>query len=322
MATFLVLAEHSITGALLPSAAELLGLAARLGDAAVVTVSRQGGSAADATQLGSWGAGHIVVAESDRAASTIAVLEAEALAAAMAELSPAAVLVPNSVTGREIAGRLAARTGSAIAVDAVDLAADGDKLVASHSVFGGSWQTESTVDGGTMIVTLRLGAVEDRADPATPKVTAIQLTGSTPAAIVDRIDDQTPVSSRPELRGASVVVAGGRGFGSKEDFGLVEQLADALGGAVGASRAAVDAGYSPQNTQVGQTGITVAPALYIALGISGAIQHRAGMQTAKVIVSVNKDRDAPIFDITDFGVVGDVFTVVPKLVEAIRARAR
>ena len=322
MAEFLVLAERAPSGAIRPAVAELLGLAARLGEAVAVVVTPPGEAEAASTQLGEWGAARVVVAESDRAGSVIGVLEAEALAAAIGQSSPAAVLVPNSVVGREIAGRVAARTGSALAADAIELTLQGERVVASHSVFGGAWQTESAVDGAPMIVTVRLGAVDDRAPAAAGATSTVTLADGAPAAAVDSVEDLTPTSSRPELQGASVVVSGGRGLGSKEQFVLVEQLADALGGAVGASRAAVDAGYTPQSTQVGQTGITVAPNLYVALGISGSIQHRAGMQTAKTIVAINKDRDAPIFDIADFGIVGDVFTIVPKLIEEIEAKKR
>jgi electron transfer flavoprotein alpha subunit len=238
------------------------------------------------------------------------------VASAVDLVQPDAILISHSVDGRDLAGRYAARSRRAACVDAIGVARDSEGIVAHHSVYGGAYNVTSASTFGAPVITLRQGAVDTRAN-AQPLVSQILTVAEStrPAARID-------ASSRPELRGASRVVAGGRGLGSEEQFALVGQLADALGAAVGASRAAVDAGYVPQTHQVGQTGVSVSPQLYVALGISGAIQHRAGMQTAKTIVAVNKDGESPIFEIADFGVVGDVFKVVPQMINALEARKK
>lgn len=323
MANVLTLIETTAAGEALETAPELLAAATRLGTAvAVVAVPVDSGNDL-AGQLGSYGAEQVYLAESDQIGQLLAASQLEALSLAAAELEPAVIVVPHSVLGRDVAARLAVRTGAGLMMDAVDVHSEGEKVIATHSVFGGAYMVESMVEG-LAIVTLRQGAIQDRAR-AVPEPAVSKETVTVDAArfgVIDAIDETVAESDRPELRGAEKVVSGGRGLGSKEKFVLVEQLADVLGAAVGASRAAVDSGYTDQAMQVGQTGVTVAPQLYVALGLSGAIQHRAGMQTAKTIVAINKDADAPIFEIADYGVVGDVFTVVPQLIEVLKARAK
>jgi electron transfer flavoprotein alpha subunit len=320
MPNVLVHIELSAAGEILASAPELIAAAARIGSPTAVVATKPGQAAAVAEALGGIGAVQVYVGESDQVGVALIAPQLEALASAVAALKPSAVIVGSSTEGRDVAARLAARVGAALVIDAVDLTADGARLMATHSVFGGAYTVESTVEGGLGIVVLRQGSIEERVAATRAEVTIMPMDfAQDRAAVIDSIEPVV-ASGRPDLRGATRVVSGGRGLGSKENFMLVENLADALGAAVGASRAAVDAGYVPQAMQVGQTGTTVAPQLYVALGISGAIQHRAGMQTAKTIVVINKDPDAPLFDIADFGVVGDVFTVVPQLIDAIKAR--
>jgi len=312
--SILVLLDVTPSGQLAKSSAGLLGAAAAIGTPVALVV----GDAALAEAAAGLGAARVLVAPAGEGLTVPAV---DALAAAAERVSPDAILISHSVDGRDVAGRFAARTRSALAIDAVEVSRDEEGVVAHHSVYGGTYNVDSAATFGAPVITVRQGAVDARAEAQPVVVEELTVTPSgRKAAVVESVQEATEASSRPELRGAAKVVSGGRGLGSGEKFALVEELADLLGAAVGASRAAVDAGYVPQSYQVGQTGVSVSPQLHVALGISGAIQHKAGMQTAKTIVAVNKDGDAPIFDVADFGVVGDLFTVVPQLIETLKAR--
>ncbi len=320
MAQVLILAQH-VDGDLAASTGELLAAAALVGEPAAVVVVDSGDGSELAAALGALGAQTVFVAAVADASSTIVTPQLAALHAAIAAASPVAIIVGNDTDSREVAARLAVRSDGALLNDVVEIDASGESLVVTQQAFGGSYTVRAGAARGIPIISLRPNSVEGAAPAAAGTVTVIDIAGDTaPTSTITGRHEKAESTERPGLQTADVVVSGGRGLGSQEKFVLVEQLADSLGAPVGASRAAVDAGYVDHSMQVGQTGVTVSPNLYIALGISGAIQHRAGMQGSKTIIAINKDADSPIFDIADLGVVGDLFTVVPQLIEAIKAR--
>ncbi len=316
MAEVLVLVEHA-DGALKKVSAELITAARKLGEPSAVVVGKPGTAAPLTDGLKAAGAAKIYVAESDDAENYLITPFVDVLASLAESNAPAGVLLAATADGKEIAGRLAARIGSGLLVDVVEVK---EGAVGVHSIFGGAYTVEAVVTGDTPVITVRPGAIE--AEPAGGAGEVVNVEVPAQAENATKITSRQPAvaGDRPELTEATVVVSGGRGVGSAENFSVVEELADSLGAAVGASRAAVDSGYYPGQFQVGQTGKTVSPQLYIALGISGAIQHRAGMQTSKTIIAVNKDEEAPIFEIADLGIVGDLFKVAPQLTEAVKAR--
>ncbi|WP_256792575.1 electron transfer flavoprotein subunit alpha/FixB family protein [Terrabacter sp. Ter38] len=318
MAEVLVLVDH-VEGKVRKTTSELLTIARRLGEPSAVFIGPGFDAAKDT--LARFGAEKVYRVESPEVLEHLVVPQAELLAQLVSSASPAAVLVPSSPEGKEIAARLAVKTESGLITDAVDVQAAGDGsggVATTQSVFAGSYTVSATVTKGTPIVAVKPNSAtpEEVAGAAADEV--LDFTPSE-AAKGAKITESKPkqATGRPELTEAAIVVSGGRGTGG--DFSTVEDFADSLGAAVGASRAAVDAGWYPHTSQVGQTGKQVSPQLYVACGISGAIQHRAGMQTSKTIVAVNKDNEAPIFELVDFGVVGDLFTVLPQATEAITA---
>lgn len=317
MGEVLVLVEQS-DGAVKKVTTELLTLARSIGEPVAVWIG-PGFSDAAAAVLGEFGATAVCVAAGGQYVDHPVAPKAELLARLMADRAPVAVLVASTADSKETAGRLAVKTGSGIITDAVAVDAD---LVATQSVFGGSTIVHSKVTAGTPIITVRPNSIAPVAAPAVPVLVDVDVDLSGTATLAT-VTGRTVAAKggRPDLSEAAIVVSGGRGVGGPDGFGVIEALADSLGAAVGASRAATDAGWYPHQFQVGQTGKTVSPQLYVANGISGAIQHRAGMQTSKTIVVVNKDPEAPIFELADFGVVGDLFTVVPQLTEEIKKHA-
>ncbi|MEU1541002.1 electron transfer flavoprotein subunit alpha/FixB family protein [Actinacidiphila glaucinigra] len=318
MGEVLVFVDH-VDGAVRKPTLELLTIARRLGEP--VAVALGAGAEATAGVLGEHGASRVLTNDAAEFGQYLVVPKVDALEAAAKVVGPVAVLVPSSGEGKEIAARLALRLGSGIITDAVDVVAGDQGPVATQSAFAASFATRSRVTTGVPVITVKPNSAPVEAAAAAGAVEALAVEFgalATGTKVVARTAREA--TGRPELTEAAIVVSGGRGVGGAESFAVIEALADSLGAAVGASRAAVDAGWYPHTNQVGQTGKSVSPQLYIAAGISGAIQHRAGMQTSKTIVAVNKDPEAPIFELVDYGVVGDLFAVVPQLTEEVTAR--
>jgi electron transfer flavoprotein alpha subunit len=318
MSEVLVLVDH-VDGAVRKPTYELLTIAKRLGEPSAVFIG--GGDKADAVTeaVKKYGAEKVYVVDDTEIKGYLVAPKAEVLAQLVEQAAPAAVLLPATIEGKEIAGRLAIKTSSGLITDATDVQAGEGGPVTTQSVFAGNYTVTAKVTKGTPIIAVKPNAAAP--EEAAGAGTVEQVTPSiSDAAKKAKIVAAQPrqASGRPELTEAAIVVAGGRGTGG--NFEPIEALADSLGAAVGASRAVVDSGWKPHAFQIGQTGKVVSPQLYVAAGISGAIQHRAGMQTSKTIVAVNKDEEAPIFELVDFGVVGDLHTVLPAATEEITKR--
>jgi electron transfer flavoprotein alpha subunit len=315
MSTVLILADFSGDHAT-KTTAELATAAARIGSVSAVVLAPAGKGAALAATVNLGPISNVIVIESSDFASHGVAAVADALAGVVKDKAPAALLIASHAFGKEVAARVAILTESGIITDAVDVSAD---ATATQLVFGGSTTVHSQVSQGTPIITVRPNSIDADLSAASPAIENATAAISDVAKKATIASSQPPVKGgRPELTEANIVVSGGRG--TDGNFGAVEAFADQLGAAVGASRAATDAGWYPHSHQVGQTGKTVSPQLYVACGISGAIQHRAGMQTSKTIVVVNKDPEAPLFDIADFGVIGDLFNVLPQATAAVAAK--
>jgi electron transfer flavoprotein alpha subunit len=315
MSEVLVLIDH-VDGAVRKPTYELLTIARRLGDPSAVFIgpADKAGEAAEAVKK--YGAAKVYTVDDSEIKGFLVAPKAEALQQLAEKTSPAAILVTSSFEGKEIAGRLAIKLGSGLITDAVDVDEDGST---TQSVFAGNYTVKAKVTQGTPIIAVKPNAASPEEAEGAGAVEEIAVTVSDSAKKAQIVASQPrKATGRPELTEAAIVVSGGRGTGG--DFTPIENLADALGAAVGASRAAVDSGWIPHTFQIGQTGKTVSPQLYVANGISGAIQHRAGMQTSKTIVAVNKDEEAPIFELVDFGVVGDLNTVLPAVTEEVNKR--
>ncbi|RNL79950.1 electron transfer flavoprotein subunit alpha/FixB family protein [Nocardioides marmorisolisilvae] len=315
MSEILVLVDH-VDGAVKKPTLELLAIAKRLGTPAAVFIGAGDKAAAAAETVAKFGAEKVYAVDDAEIKGYLVAPKAEALQQIAAQANPGAILIVSSAEGKEIAGRLAVKLDSGLITDAVDVQ---EGPVTTQSVFAGNFTVTAKVTQGTPIITVKPNSAAPEEGAGAGTVENVSVTISDAAKKAQIVASQPRESTgRPELNEAAIIVSGGRGTGG--NFDPIDALADSLGAAVGASRAAVDSGWKPHAFQIGQTGKVVSPQLYIAAGISGAIQHRAGMQTSKTIVAVNKDEEAPIFELVDFGVVGDLHTVLPAATEQITAR--
>jgi electron transfer flavoprotein alpha subunit len=318
MTEVLVLVDH-VEGKVRKPTYELLTIAKRLGEPSAVFIGAPGEADGAVESVKKYGAEKVYVVDDAEIKGYLVAPKAEVLQQLVEKTSPAAVLIPSSGEGKEIAARLAVKIESGLITDAVDVQAGDDGPVTTQSVFAGSYTVQAKVSKGTPIITVKPNSAAPEEGEGAGAKEEFAATISDSAKKAKIVASQArKASGRPELTEAAIVVSGGRGTGG--DFSEVEDFADSLGAAVGASRAAVDSGWKPHAFQIGQTGKVVSPQLYVANGISGAIQHRAGMQTSKTIVAVNKDEEAPIFELVDFGVVGDLHTVLPAATEEINKR--
>jgi electron transfer flavoprotein alpha subunit len=325
MSEVLVVIDHA-DGEVKKPTYELLTIARRLGVPSAVFFGSPEQGDAVAEKVKKYGAAKVYVVDDAQIKGYLVAPKAEALEQLVKQLAEkssrgdglAAILLPSTFENKEVAGRLAIKLGSGLITDAVDVAAGPDgSAVTTQSVFAGNYTVQAKVTAGAPIITVKPNSAAPEQAEGAGAVEPFAATVSDAARTAQVVATQPRQSTgRPELTEAAIVVSGGRGTGG--NFEPVEGFADSLGAAVGASRAAVDSGWMPHAFQVGQTGKTVSPQLYVANGISGAIQHRAGMQTSKTIVAVNKDPEAPIFELVDFGVVGDLHAVLPAASERIK----
>jgi electron transfer flavoprotein alpha subunit len=320
MAGVWVFAE-TVDGTPKPVVLELLTKARSLGDTTAVALGP--GASKSTGELGKYGATKVYVHEDPAFREVLATPAVELLARLIEKDKPGLVIFGMTYDGRDVASRLSARLGTALIANATDITAR-----------DGSWAVVSTMFGGSLLVTTVPKAKAPTLVLIRPKAVAAEPAASAGAAQVETLTDpidssrpaarvlrrETEKASGPKLEDAAIIVSGGRGLGAPENFKMLDELAAELGAAVGASRAVVDAGWKPYAFQIGQTGKTVKPTVYIALGISGAMQHTVGMKGAKTIIAINKDPDAPIFKLADLGIVGDVHKIVPQLIQEVRSR--